>query len=228
MTSDSPLDLLGGHPEGNATADDLQGLLLQIVLALLMVFMIAYFIFVSATRRQQEEQLIDLNRQKLLVALERTAEDHRIRYGLNALMTQSNDGRRIFEADTHIQSGRLHLAKAARSAFTAGARAAHADYADLPALHAAWRQEVLTHAALSEADLKADQPRWLDEQIAQNAEAVRLDTRGVQRALAARLLDRLVQEAPADSAADPAALAQRLKTQTLQSLSETLDAPLLP
>ena len=35
--------LLGGEGSTRATTDDLQGLLLQIVFALLMIFMIAYF-----------------------------------------------------------------------------------------------------------------------------------------------------------------------------------------
>ena len=39
--------LLGSDGSRRATTDDLQGLLLQVVFALLMVFMIAYFIFVE-------------------------------------------------------------------------------------------------------------------------------------------------------------------------------------
>ena len=39
--------LLGGKGSARATTDDLQGLLLQVVFALLMIFMIAYFIFVE-------------------------------------------------------------------------------------------------------------------------------------------------------------------------------------
>lgn len=50
---------------GRATTDDLQGLLLQVVFALLMVFMIAYFIFVDASKKKQAEQVMELNRQKL-------------------------------------------------------------------------------------------------------------------------------------------------------------------
>ena len=43
--------LLGGDASRRATTDDLQGLLLQVVFALLMVFMIAYFIFVETSRK---------------------------------------------------------------------------------------------------------------------------------------------------------------------------------
>ncbi|MBO4447935.1 MAG: hypothetical protein J5807_00420, partial [Kiritimatiellae bacterium] len=92
---------------GGATADDLQGLLLQVVLALLMVFMIAYFMFVSNAKKEQKEQLIDLNRQKLIVATGKVDETRRMRYGLNALMTQGVDGRRVFDADSHFRDGRL-------------------------------------------------------------------------------------------------------------------------
>ena len=76
----------GGAPSRRASTDDLQGLLLQVVFALLMVFMIAYFIFVTETKKEREEQVLDLNRQKLVLALEQTAEDHRVKYGLNALL----------------------------------------------------------------------------------------------------------------------------------------------
>ena len=39
--------LLGDGTSRRASTDDLQGLLLQVVFALLMIFMIAYFIFVD-------------------------------------------------------------------------------------------------------------------------------------------------------------------------------------
>ena len=42
--------LLGSEGSRGAATDDLQGLLLQVVFALLMVFMIAYFIFVETSR----------------------------------------------------------------------------------------------------------------------------------------------------------------------------------
>ena len=112
--------LLGGEGSARATTDDLQGLLLQVVFALLMIFMIAYFIFVDQQKKERVEEVMELNRQKLTLAIDKVAEDHRVRYGLNALMTQGTDGRRTFEPDEHVKGGRIALAPAAKAAFAAG------------------------------------------------------------------------------------------------------------
>ena len=61
--------LAGAGTRERASTDDLQGLLLQVVFALLMVFMIAYFIYATDMKREREEQVLDLNRQKLVLAL---------------------------------------------------------------------------------------------------------------------------------------------------------------
>ncbi|MBO7722112.1 MAG: hypothetical protein J6T01_06880, partial [Kiritimatiellae bacterium] len=84
--------LLGARDQRRATTDDLQGLLLQVVFALLMIFMIAYFIFVADEKKERAEEVMAVNRQKLTLAIEKVSEDHRVRYGLNALMTQGTDG----------------------------------------------------------------------------------------------------------------------------------------
>ena len=52
--------LLGSEGSRGATTDDLQGLLLQVVFALLMVFMIAYFIFVETSRKERAEEIIEV------------------------------------------------------------------------------------------------------------------------------------------------------------------------
>ena len=72
--------LAGGDSSRRATTDDLQGLLLQVVFALLMVFMIAYFIFVETSKKERAEEILEVNRQKLVLALEKVAEDHRVKY----------------------------------------------------------------------------------------------------------------------------------------------------
>ena len=106
--------LLGGRGSARATTDDLQGLLLQVVFALLMVFMIAYFIFVDQQKKERVEEVMALNRQKLTLAIDKVAEDHRVRYGLNALMTQGTDGKRTFEPDEHVKGGRIVLRRGRR------------------------------------------------------------------------------------------------------------------
>ena len=221
--------LLGGDASRRATTDDLQGLLLQVVFALLMVFMIAYFIFVETSRKERAEEILEVNRQKLVLALEKVAEDHRVKYGLNALMTQGTDGRRSFDADEHVKGWRIELAPAAKAAFASGSAAACADYRDSAALSVAWKSAVLNEAKLEEAALTADEKTWLDDEIARSVEEVRLDARGVQRALAARLQRQWIENPSAlGDIADPSALADALKARSLKLVAEATGAEVLP
>ena len=221
--------LVGADESPRASTDDLQGLLLQVVFALLMVFMIAYFIFVESARKEHQEEVLELNRQKLVLALEKTAEDHRIRYGLNALMTQGTDGQRSFDADSHVKHGRLELSPAAKSAFATGSAAAFADYGAVDSLRSTWRTNVLEAAELAWGDLKGEEREWLDGEIARRVEEVRLDARGVQRALAARLQQGLIAhpESLAD-VQDAGILAERLKAQSLEMIKAESGAEVLP
>ena len=221
--------LLGGDTSRRATTDDLQGLLLQVVFALLMVFMIAYFIFVEMSRKERAEEILEVNRQKLVLALEKVAEDHRVKYGLNALMTQGTDGRRSFDADEHVKGGRIELAPAAKAAFASGSAAACADYRDSAALSAAWKSAVLNEAKLEETALTDDEKAWLDDEIVRSVEEVRLDARGVQRALAARLQRQWIENPSAlGDIADPGALADALKAKSLKLVAEATGAEVLP
>ena len=221
--------LLGGDASRRATADDLQGLLLQVVFALLMVFMIAYFIFVESSRRERAEEIVEVNRQKLILALEKVTEDHRVKYGLNALMTQGTDGRRSFDADEHVKDGRIELAPAARAAFAAGSAAACADYRDVAALAASWKADVLAEAKLADDSLSADERTWLDGQIERTVDEMRLDARGVQRALAARLQRHWIENpSELDGIDDPSALADALKAKSLRLVAEATGAEVMP
>ena len=221
--------LLGSDGSRRATTDDLQGLLLQVVFALLMVFMIAYFIFVEMSRKERAEEILEVNRQKLVLALEKVAEDHRVKYGLNALMTQGTDGRRSFDADEHVKGGRIELAPAAKTAFASGSAAACADYRDSAALAVAWKSAVLNEAKLEETALTDDEKTWLDDEIARSVEEVRLDARGVQRALAARLQRQWIENPSAlGDIADPSALADALKARSLKLVAEATGAEVLP
>ena len=221
--------LLGSDASRGATTDDLQGLLLQVVFALLMVFMIAYFIFVETSRKERAEEIIEVNRQKLILAIDKVAEDHRVKYGLNALMTQGTDGRRSFDADEHVKGGRIELAPAAKAAFASGSAAAFADYRDTASLAAAWKSAVLEEAKLEETALTDDEKTWLGDEVARSVEEIRLDARGVQRALAARLQRQWIENPSAlGDIADPSALADALKARSLKLVAEATGAEVLP
>ena len=221
--------LLGGDGSARATTDDLQGLLLQVVFALLMIFMIAYFIFVDQQKKERVEEVMALNRQKLTLALEKVAEDHRVRYGLNALMTQGTDGRRTFEPDDHVKGGRIVLAPAAKSAFAQGSAAARADYGDEAKLAAGWRREVFAEAKLEETALSAPEVEWLEKALATEVENVRLDARGVQRSLAARLQKQWIDNPDTfKDVKDAGEIADILKARSLKLVSEETGVEVLP
>ena len=221
--------LLGGKGSARATTDDLQGLLLQVVFALLMIFMIAYFIFVDQQKKERVEEVMALNRQKLTLAIDKVAEDHRVRYGLNALMTQGTDGKRTFEPDEHVKGGRIVLAPAAKAAFAQGGAAAGADYGDAAKLAESWRSSVLTAAELSAADLSAEETDWLDKALATEIENMRLDARGVQRSLAARLQRQWIENPEAlKDVTDAGELADALKSRSLKLVAEEIGSEVLP
>ena len=216
-----------GEKAARASVDDLQSLLLQIVFALLMIFIIAYFIFVEETKKERAEQVLDLNRQKLVLALEKTVENHRIKYGLNALMTQGIDGSRIFDASSHVHGGALSLAPAAAKAFSAGSAAAFQDYSDAEKLHESWVKEVMEAAAAGE--LGEEEKAWLNDAVAERIEMVRLDTRGVQRALAARLQESLIESSSSlGTIEDANALAEAIKLKSLEMIKKEIGAEVLP
>ena len=70
---------------------------------------------------------------------------------------------------------------------------------------------------------------WLKNEIAERVETVRLDARGVQRSLAARLQSVLVENSGQfGSIEDANALAEAIKLKSLEMVEEVLDAEVLP
>ncbi len=221
--------LLGRKTPTQATTDDLQGLLLQVVFALLMTFMIAYFVFVDQQKKVRAEEAMALNRQKLTLALEKVAEDRRVRYGLNALMVQGVDGKRRFDPDTLVVDGALHLAPAAQGAFSQGGRAALADYADRERTTGAWREDVLAEAGLRPEDLSPDEAEWLATRLQEEVEKMRLDVRGVQRALASRFQRQWSARPEAFSGlGGPRAIADALRRRSLERVAKEIGSEVLP
>lgn len=221
--------LTGRKSSSAATTDDLQGLLLQVVFALLMIFMIAYFIFVDQQKKVRAEEVMALNRQKLTLALEKVAEAKRVKYGINALLVQGVDGKRVFDPDTIVTGSTISLTPAAKQAFAQGGRAAFVDYADRGATTAEWRNEVFSEAAVEPSELNEDEVAWFDSALETEVENVRLDVRGVQRALAARLQRAWIDDpmAFADTT-DPRTLAERIKRESLMAVAAEIGSEVLP
>lgn len=230
--------IAGSAASPRAGTDELQGLLLQVVFAVLMVFIIAYFMFVGKTEKEREVQVMELNRQKLTLALEKIVDERRIRYGLNALMTQGVDGKRTFDASGHVRGGRLSLAPAVRKAFSAGSRAAATDFRDQKALSSSWCDEALSIAGVSSDQLSDSEREWFTGEVSAAVESLRLDVRGVQRALAARLQKQWVENPKSlsslkladkgDVAAFAGELEVELKNRSLDLISRETGSEVLP
>lgn len=238
---------LGNRSEHSLSVDDLQGLLLQISFAIMMVFMIAFFMFRVKTSHDQHEQVLELNRQKLVLAAETVEASYRTRYGLGVLMPPRADGTRAFDPADVIAGGRLTSAPAARAAFADGARAASLDYADTATLRTVWRNQILKAAGLAPEAITPDDEHWLDARLSAGVEGLRADVRGLQRSCAARL-QRGWLKSPS-SVQDPvlakllaglkgvddakrlvlaSELSYALKDRSLTRLSEFAGAPMLP
>ena len=97
------------------------------------------------------------------------------------------------------------------------------------ALEAAWRGDVLATAGLAEADLAPAETEWLAGEISERVESMRLDVRGVQRALAARLQRSLVEHPDTlGDVRDANALAEAIKSKSLELVREATGAEVLP
>ena len=237
---------LGGKSEAFGV-DDLQGLLLQISFAIMMVFMIAFFLFRAQSTRDRQEQVLELNRQKLVLAADTVEQAYRARYGLAVLMPAKPDGSRAFDPADVLPDGSLTAASAARAAFTGGAKAAAEDYASPEALRQAWRDRILQTSGLPPSAITPADSFWLDGRLAAGIEGLRTDLRGLQRSCAARLqrhwlkvpaavndssLARLIADLNGADEAKRLSLASELsytlKARSLSRLSELAGAPMLP
>ncbi len=177
-----------GHGHDPAfSVDELQGLMLQVSFAIMMVFMIAYFMFRTQSTREQDEQLIELQKQKLIAAVEKVQMAYGIRYGLNTLLTVSDDGSVDYDARAYVEDGRLTSAPHLRHAFASGAASAHADYGEPLNLRRMWWEQVLAEAVVDERALQHENRVWLGGRIDAGISGLRRDVERVQQVSAALL-----------------------------------------
>lgn len=154
--------------------DDLQELLLQISFAIMMVFMMAYFLFRAESRKEREEQLLEIERQKLVLAAEAVDAESCVRYGLDALFPSN----RTATTSPHIlNADSLTSDPVIAGAFLKAARNGAADLNSPLELRRQWISNVCKKAELEEAKLARESFDWLsaeaDSAIAWYGEAVR-------------------------------------------------------
>ena len=243
---------LDSNPE--ADVDELNAVLLQIALALMLVFMIVVFLFIQNTGgeisrvEELKQQLESAKREKLLHALEQVAEIRRVRYGLKAFQQiDPVSGTRRYDLSGIVEEGKFSGAKNPRNSFRIGGRAAFADYSEPDELEARWRAEALRFAAMTEEKLPAELRNWLTAEVRRQCAMVRGEVEELQALAAAALqshfarhpeqvrdpavralLDRIAAE-PAGTARDLllSELAARLKTHVYAELRRIGDVPML-
>ena len=166
---------------------DLQSLLLQISFAIMMVFMMAYFLFRNRTIEETETQILEMQRQKLVAAVETVAADYGARYGLPVLAARGADGDARYHPEDCIVDGRLTEVPTLRRAFCSGASNARADYDDALALRREWLSRILAGAELDEHALKDENREWLGGEVDSRIAGLREEVRNVQLLSAALL-----------------------------------------
>lgn len=192
----------GGRADGGGSfgTEDLQGLLLQIAFAIMMVFMLAYFLFRADASREKQEQVLEIERQKLVLAADAVRAAHRARYGLATLLPDGAGG--AFDPALVLRDGRLVDVPALRDAFRDGLRAAAEDFADPLRLRRGWLAEIVAAAELDPAGISPDGTRWLDARADADIAAAREAARDVGRGTATALQRRWVRHP--DEIGDPA------------------------
>lgn len=178
--------------------DELQGLLLQISFAIMMIFMIAYFMFRTETRMEQEEQLLEVQRQKLELAVDAVNIEYGVRYGLNVFypdamvdVSVSNSTELTAEglapAKKLIIDGELTTDPIQQAAFLSSAANANEDFSNVLELREEWLARVIEVAGITEEQLSKENSIWLDEAANQNIDAYRNRIRAVQLSCASLL-----------------------------------------
>lgn len=167
--------------------DELQNLLLQVAFAIMMVFIIAYFMFRSESTREAQEQIVELQRQKLTAALDAVERSYDERYGLAVLSSKGADGAVVYAAEACIEDGELTENRHARSAFCDGAANAGLDYSDTLELRRAWSARTLEEAGLSDAELTAGTREWFGAELDGRIDGERRRVRDLQLRCAALL-----------------------------------------
>lgn len=179
------LSRISGKKDDAFSVDELQGLLLQVSFAVMMVFVIAYFMFRNESRQKEEEQIIELQRQKLVNAVDDVNANYRIRYGLNILMP--NRAGETFNPSDVISGGNLTDVPVIRKAFTDGAVYGESDFSEPLKLRRAWMADVTERAGLSTEEISSGNAEWLGNEADASIEKLGADLRTISYACASEL-----------------------------------------
>lgn len=154
--------------------NELESLLLQISFAIMMVFMMAYFLFRAEAKKEQEEQLLELERQKLVIAAEAADTASMARYGLDMLVltnSPSTSGLKLLKGDQLSDDTFI------KGAFLKAAQNGAKDFSDTLSLRREWIADVYNRAGLDAASVSKASADWVnsvaDDALARYEELIR-------------------------------------------------------
>jgi hypothetical protein len=174
------LKWVGGPSQDEIDVDEILGLLLQISLAIMMIFMIAFFMFRFKSNKEQQENLVEIQRQKITVALEKNEQLFRTRYGLNSITRMDEKGNLLYQMEGLIIDGEITDNANLRDAFVVGGKRAYQDYSDPLTLRQTWWTKILTDAELAPADLTQENWKWLASAVDEKIKTVKANCVEVQ------------------------------------------------
>ena len=188
------LRLLHGESVASAEEHELNAVFLQIALAIMLIFMITFFLFMRETGSEISRlgefkaQLEQARRDKLMTAIEHMAARYRARYGLVLfLRVNPETGVRSFDLSGVIRGGALGGEENPRRSFRLGGQNAYLDYSASAKLADAWANETLRDARMSLDELSDPDRLWLKEQLKLRIGQLRNEVTEVQTLAAAAL-----------------------------------------
>lgn len=214
------LKLLGAKPAGEAAEDELTSVLLQVSLAIMLIFMIAFFVFMNKVGAeigqidQLEGQLQTARKDKILHAVSQVADRYRIRYGLPFFLRFDPDtGVRRFDLSAVIRDGRMTAVPDALRFFRTGGKNAFADYAAPDALEENWKRQAREQIQWPPEKWSPSERRFLSEQVGREMAALKAEVIEVQTLAAASLQAYLARNP------------QQVRDPAVRSLLEKLQEP---
>ncbi|GEM_PF-2986654 len=188
------LKLTGNYDVNSQAMDEMNAILLQLTMALMMIFLIAFALFRLKTTEELEpvaqikaEQQLNFQRQELILALERAEEYYHIRYGMKSFASVDDDEKVVYDASPLVVDGALTDNSVLRNSFINGAKASYEDYSQPAGLPQAWRVRVMAEAGIDESTLQGGNSAWLNEQIAAKISSVERTVQDLQYQAAAQI-----------------------------------------
>ncbi len=199
--------ILGVDAPNEMTPDEIMGLMLQIFIALLMVFIIAYFLFRTSVQMEAAEAAkivkqypVEQQKFKLLNSLDKVEENARTKLGLAMFSRTTPAGRLVFKLNGLLSGDRLANNPIVKNQFKQGCQYAGAHLADPEKMEKEWYSGVLkisgvkTNTAPGKPNaLDKQNGVWLREEIRKRVKAVSGDTRNLQRSVLAMLQTYYIQ-----------------------------------